>query len=334
LSIGLAPYQQRDENVPQRAQLFRNSPFAIFERSSRLSLLPPLPAGLLADRIAARIALIGDTHMPQRCLALPPALFDHLAGADLLLHAGDVGELWVLDQLSRIAPVVAVHGNDDSADSQRELPYQQVITVAGQRLLLWHSHYPDRIDEMESRRDDGIVSKLARSVARAKRAGARVAVFGHWHIPLVYEQDGVLVINPGALASGNAVTRLLRQTVAWLLVRDDGVPFVVHLDLAQPDQPFDPAIDWAAGFKVAHSRFNQWILPPSLAARLDEINEILDQIGYGYGFPPLLRVAHRCWAGQQPLITLDDWLAEIDQDPELPARIKTRYRSLLEKLAD
>src|SRR3712207_2339587 len=99
---------------------------------------PPAPVG----RIAACIGLVSDTHMPERCAELPAALFEALRGVDLLLHAGDVGELWVLNRLSAIAPVVAVHGNDDTPDSQRELPYQQVVAVAGRRILLCHSHYP------------------------------------------------------------------------------------------------------------------------------------------------------------------------------------------------
>jgi uncharacterized protein len=294
-----------------------------------LSLSSFLPAELPAEHIAARVALIGDTHIPQRCLALPPLLFDLFAGADLVLHTGDVGELWVLEQLSRIAPVVAVHGNDDSRDAQRELPYQQVVTVAGVRILLWHSHYPDRIDEMESRRDDQIIAKLERSVARARRAGAQVALFGHWHIPLVYRADGVTVVNPGALAPGNAVTRLLRQTVAWLFVRDDGMPFVCHIDLAQPDRPFIPRIDWPAGFKVAHRMFNESILAPDLADQMDGLNRVIELVGYDFGLPPLLRVAHRCWAGEQDQITLADWLDEVEGDADLPNRTRAVYLKLL-----
>src|SRR6476646_5162040 len=123
------------------------------------------------------IGLISDTHMPARCAALPPALFDALPGLDLLLHAGDVGELWVLDRLSAIAPVLAVHGNDDTADAQRELPYQQVLAVAGQRVVLTHAHYPDRAQELESRKDDAWEPKLERRAAFGKRAGASVVVF-------------------------------------------------------------------------------------------------------------------------------------------------------------
>jgi putative phosphoesterase len=293
-----------------------------------------LPEALPPQRVAAAIGLISDTHMPQRCLALPEALFALFAGADLLLHAGDVGELWVLDQLSRIAPVVAVHGNDDTRMAQRELPYQQTVTVAGQRILLWHSHYPDRVDEMESRRDNALVPKLARSVARAKRAGARVAVFGHWHIPLVYQADGVLVINPGSLAAGNAITRLLRQTVAWLFVRDDGVPFVCHVDLAQPDRPFVPQIDWAAGFQLAHNQFNASMLATELKPHMPYLEEQMVDLGYERALQPILRVAHRCWAGQQSLITLADWQAEVAHDPDLPPQIKDRYLGILRSLEE
>lgn len=68
------------------------------------------------ERTTAVVGLLSDTHYPERLAHLPPALFDVLAGVDLLLHAGDVGELAALSQLSQIAPVVAVHGNDDTAD--------------------------------------------------------------------------------------------------------------------------------------------------------------------------------------------------------------------------
>ncbi|NJM07720.1 metallophosphoesterase family protein, partial [Candidatus Gracilibacteria bacterium] len=73
---------------------------------------------------------------------LPAPVFSALAGVDLILHAGDVGELRVLDALSALAPVIAVHGNDETEEAQRELPYQQLISAGGQRLLLTHAHYP------------------------------------------------------------------------------------------------------------------------------------------------------------------------------------------------
>jgi hypothetical protein len=103
-----------------------------------------LPPDVGPETIMACVGLIADTHMPDRLAELPRAIFDVLRGVDLLLHAGDVGELRVLDELSVIAPLVAVHGNDETAEAQRELPYQQVIAIAGQRIVLTHAHYPRR----------------------------------------------------------------------------------------------------------------------------------------------------------------------------------------------
>ena len=54
------------------------------------------------------IGLLSDTHIPHRMTQLPQAVLDALVGVDVILHAGDVGELWVLDRLSAIAPVIAV----------------------------------------------------------------------------------------------------------------------------------------------------------------------------------------------------------------------------------
>ena len=142
-----------------------------------------LPTNLPAERVVARVGLISDTHMPERCAALPPSLFEVLRGVDLLLHAGDMGELWVLERLSAIAPLVAVHGNDDTPDATRELPYQQLVAVGGVRILLWHSHYRDQAQEMASRRTDDWYVRLARWAERGRWAGARIVVFGHAHIP-------------------------------------------------------------------------------------------------------------------------------------------------------
>jgi uncharacterized protein len=208
-----------------------------------LSADPFLPPDLPAERVAARIGLISDTHMPERCRALPPVVFTLLRGVDLVLHAGDVGELWMLDRLSALAPVIAVHGNDDTAEAQRELPYQQVIALAGQRILLTHAHYPDRAEELASRRNDAWEPILERRAAMGRRAGAGIAVFGHTHVPMACPYADVLLVNPGAIASGNAVTRQRVQTVALLFLRDDGTPFVTHVDLASPHQPFVPPID-------------------------------------------------------------------------------------------
>lgn len=297
-----------------------------------MSISAFLPPNLPPDQVIATIGLISDTHIPKRLAALPSALFTIFQGVDLLLHAGDVGQLTVLDQLSAIAPVIAVHGNDDTAEAQRELPYQQIITIHGQRILLWHSHFPDRIDEMDSRRHDDFLPQLDRSLARARRSGARVVVFGHWHIPLVYATPDVMVINPGALASGNAFTRQLRQTVALLFLRDDGQPFVSHVDLAAPDRIYTPATDWSADFSTAALPYSASILESLLATNLAYLRTQFTTFGFEQAMLPWLRVAHRCWAGQQVLMTLADLLHEVRTDPELSPNRKAEYEAILANL--
>lgn len=294
-----------------------------------ISFLPP---ALPAERLRACIGLLADIHMPQRLAALPASLFTVLQGVDLLLHAGDVGKLEVLDQLSTIAPVIAVHGNDDTPEAQRELPYQQVITRHGRCILLWHSHYPDRVDELYSRRHDEFAPQLERSLARARRCGAAIVVFGHWHIPFVYQQEGITVINPGAFASGNAYTRQLRQTVALLFLRDDGIPFVSHVDLAAPDRIYTPVTDWTASFRAAAAPYTASILAPELESNFAYLHAAFTNLGFEQAMIPWLRVAHRCWAGEQSVITLADLRQAVEKEAELLLDQKAQYLAILANL--
>jgi putative phosphoesterase len=290
-------------------------------------LSPNLPG----ERVAARIGLVSDTHMPERCLALPPSLFDALRGVDLLLHAGDVGELWVLDRLSAIAPVVAVHGNDDTADAQRELPYQQVLMVAGQRIVLTHAHYPDRAQELEARKNDAWGPKLERRAAFGQRAGASVVVFGHTHVPMIFQHGDVLLVNPGAISAPNYVTRQRLQSAALLFIRDDGVPAVAHIDLAAPDRPFVPQIDWQAGFAAAHRHVTESLMTPDLEAiwnELDRVGRSLDRDVRAMLRAGMRRILERCWSGEQQFISRADVLAEA-RAAELPADLRARVEAML-----
>ena len=60
-----------------------------------------------------RLGLLADTHIPEARAQLWPQVFDAFAGCDAILHAGDIHELWLLDQLEQVAPVFAARGNGD-----------------------------------------------------------------------------------------------------------------------------------------------------------------------------------------------------------------------------
>jgi putative phosphoesterase len=286
-----------------------------------------LPKSLLIEQAIARVGLISDTHMPQRCLTLPASVFDVLQDVDVILHSGDVGELWVLDCLSTIAPVIAVHGNDDTKEAQRELPYQQLVSVAGQRILLWHSHYPDPAEEKASRGGEW-APKLIHQAERGKRVGAKIVVFGHAHIPLTYQHGDVLLINPGALASGSFFTRQEIQTVAILFISRDGTPFVIHVDLATPHRVFTPNIDWEAEFDIAMGQFQTAIVEEGL---LEDISTLRQQT---YSDPEavvdaILPLCRLCWAGGKPYMTRGELVSQIEGNANIPAVDKEKVVAIL-----
>ena len=256
-----------------------------------------------------RIGLISDTHMPERCLALPDAVFEVLAGVDLILHAGDVGELWVLDQLSRIAPVIAVHGNDDTPQAEAGLPYLQTIVVAGQRIVLTHAHYPDRTEEVASRSDDW-ESTFQRRMAFARQHGAEIIIFGHTHIPMCLQRKGIWLINPGAIAAGNTWTRQLIQTVAILEIEAGRAPQVTHYDLAS-GQPHQCIFD-ESGFRATFRHYGAPILEAELYQQAGWIWQELFPLAEDALRQAVLKLAHQRWAGDQSLITSQEMVAAIE----------------------
>jgi putative phosphoesterase len=280
--------------------------------------------------LAATLGLISDTHFPDRLRPLPAALGEIFRGCDLLLHAGDVGELRVLDELGQTAPVVAVHGNDDTAEAQLELPEQQLLTVAGLRILLWHSHDPRRATELRLREADSWPVLLGRIRERARRAGATIAVFGHIHVPMQQEESGILLVNPGALAPGNHYLRQRLQSVALLFVRDDGVVAVRHVDLSDPQQLYTPLVDWQASFTTAHNAVSETILGPGLGA-LEVALRNGDFAGPDGVKAAYHRLAHRCWEGQLARITAADVLAEVTGNPDIPDEDQQKIRRLLDQ---
>ena len=121
------------------------------------------------------IGLVSDTHGLVR-----PSIFGALAGVDLILHAGDVGD-GVLDELRVIAPVRAVAGNTDRPDDPELLPAIE-MEHAGVRIHVSHGH------ELGSPTPEKLLAKYS----------ADVIVFGHTHRQLVANVDGRWVVNPGA----------------------------------------------------------------------------------------------------------------------------------------
>lgn len=125
--------------------------------------------------------MIADTHIPRRAKELPEALRPNLHRADAILHAGDLMEPRLLEELAEYAPTYAVRGNLDPPESG--LPETLELDLAGVKVALIH----------DSGRKDGRHRRMSRRFPEA-----RVLVFGHSHIPLLEEESGLMLLNPGS----------------------------------------------------------------------------------------------------------------------------------------
>ncbi len=132
-----------------------------------------------------RLLIIADTHLPQRAKALPAEVWDAVAEADVVVHAGDWVEVALLDELEqRSRRLVAVHGNNDHGVLRERLPLVAEAEIEGLRL--------------------GVVHETGDKQGREKRCDAAYAhldalVFGHSHIPWdTTTPGGLRLLNPGS----------------------------------------------------------------------------------------------------------------------------------------
>jgi putative phosphoesterase len=130
------------------------------------------------------VLLTADTHVPDFATSLPAELIDACRGADLIVHAGDVTRAAVLRQLGEHAPVHAVVGNNDGPSVRRWGARDALeLDIAGVHVAVIH--------------DAGAAKGRGRRLRR-RFPDADVAFFGHSHIPMDVEEDGIRLINPGS----------------------------------------------------------------------------------------------------------------------------------------
>lgn len=151
--------------------------------------------------MSLRVGVVADTHVGEHLPALPAEVMEALAGVDLILHAGDLTDLAVLDELERLAPVVAVRGNHDE-EARLDLPRDVLVRAGGARIGLTHGHRTAAIELPAAALS--LVSgrpRLMRFEASMRRRFGAVdcVVTGHLHMPVHRVVDGVLVFSPGAV---------------------------------------------------------------------------------------------------------------------------------------
>jgi putative phosphoesterase len=141
------------------------------------------------------IGLISDTHGLLR-----PEALAALRGSELIIHAGDIGTLEVIDGLRAIAPTFVVRGNNDTEAWAESVPERQIVRAGEHQILVLHQ-----------------MGHLFREPAPD---GCAAVICGHTHKPLVETRNDVLYINPG---SAGPRRFKLPVTVGHLRATPDGL---------------------------------------------------------------------------------------------------------------
>jgi putative phosphoesterase len=118
------------------------------------------------------VGVISDTHGLLR-----PQAVGELRGSDIIIHAGDVGDATILEELRRLAPTHAVRGNVDHGDCAA-LPATELVEIGEVLFFVLHD--------------------IAELDLDPPTAGFAAVVSGHSHRPSIETRDGVLYLNPGS----------------------------------------------------------------------------------------------------------------------------------------
>jgi hypothetical protein len=169
------------------------------------------------------IGLISDTHIPDRARQIPQNVLTSFKDVDLIIHAGDLTTQSVIDELEKIAPVMAIQGNMDRV-AGLDLPKARVIEVEGVRIGVAHGEVYPRADTQQL-------------LYLAKQLDVNILVTGHSHQPKIESVEDVLLLNPGS----PIVPRLADRTVMLLEVNDKNV----DVEIIKIGAPVCSALDFS-----------------------------------------------------------------------------------------
>lgn len=132
-----------------------------------------------------KIGVVSDTHIPVSACELPAELIKALACCDLILHAGDLIDMCVLEQLRKITRVEAVYGNMDPHKVRAVLTDKKIMDISGKKICLTHGYG----------KSENLIELLKKEFSLQK---PDIIVFGHSHAPVNEYVDGILFFNPGS----------------------------------------------------------------------------------------------------------------------------------------
>ena len=159
------------------------------------------------------VGLISDTHIPKKALTLSPKTINLFQNVDYIIHAGDLVELTVIDELEQLAPVIAVHGNMDSLATKQNLPNLNILRVLDWKIGVMH--------------DPDIAFGLNKIRALVTEHAFNIFVYGHTHTADIKWEGKTLYINPGSATI--PASPLSNQSVAILkLTKESITPEIIE----------------------------------------------------------------------------------------------------------
>ena len=166
-------------------------------------------------KAAKTVGLISDTHIPVRARCIPKMVFKVFENVDFIVHAGDLVELAVIDELEQLAPILAVHGNMDGPEVSGALPKLNSLKISDWKIGVMH--------------DPSTLFGMGKMREIAKRNGFNVFVFGHTHNSSIKWEGKTLYINPGS-PTNPLPSFINKPSVALLKVTKEAItPEIIHI---------------------------------------------------------------------------------------------------------
>lgn len=133
-----------------------------------------------------RIGVISDTHIPEQAKDLPQNIYGAFRNTDMVIHAGDLTDLIVLDKLKTVCKdIKAVWGNMDPYDVRKKLPEKDIFKIGNYKIAVMHGYgHPNKLVELVA----GIF----------KEESPDLIIFGHSHAALNEKKGDILYFNPGS----------------------------------------------------------------------------------------------------------------------------------------
>ena len=131
-----------------------------------------------------RIGVIADTHG-----YLDPAVSNIFEGVDLILHAGDIGDIAVVRGLEALAPIRAIRGNHEPPDVVERFSRQEVLEIQERKVMLAHGFISTSLESARM--------IFPEFFDRIRDEEIDLFVFGHTHMPYSRKMDSTLYFNPG-----------------------------------------------------------------------------------------------------------------------------------------